>query len=131
MSAIETIALILVALSVVKIVMLLISPKSWYSSSNPLVKLLWSNPLAAGTTALILGAIVLIYLLQELTMVQIFAVVAFASLLFMLALAPYNKQVLEMVAKDTENNGNFLVRHWLSTIIWVGLMIWVVWEIFI
>ena len=130
MTAIEIIALTLVGFSVIKLVVLAIKPGAWYGSGNPLVKM-WSNTASAIVLPIALGAIVLRHLLVELTMVQIFAATAFAFLFLMISLAPYTKRIIGMVQEDIAADDHFLRKHWLSTLLWMVLLVWVIWEIFI
>lgn len=126
MSALEIIALIFIAILVVKLVVLAINPKAWYR--GPLAKL-FSNTNTTYAISFTFGVVLLVYLLRELSIVEIFAVVVFASFLMALTMAPYMKQLIGMVQRDIEGNKNFLYANWLSTTVWLTLIVWVVWEI--
>lgn len=130
MTAIEVIALILIVISVIKLIVIAVNPKAWYGPANPLVKA-FSNNASAIVFSLVIGAVVLFYLLTELSIVQIFAATAFAFAFLMLMLAPYMKEIMETVVGDAETGKHFLTKHWLSIVIWIVLIVWVVWEIFV
>ena len=122
----ENIVLILIVISVIKIFVLLVNPKSWMNFA----KGIYSKPGLTSTVALILAAIVLYYLLQSgLGIIDILAVTAFVMLLIMIGLAkeaqPLMKKYDAIVKK-----GNFWKDYWLYTLIWVILLAWGVKELF-
>ena len=125
MSAIETIALVLVIVSVIKLFFLMVSPRSWFNT----VGKLFLHPGIFTTIALILGAVVLKYLLIELTIVQIFAVMAFFAPLMWFTISPYRKDLYDMVTREL-SSGGILKRNWLGVVIWILLVIWVLKELF-
>ncbi|MDP2651343.1 MAG: hypothetical protein Q8O98_01995 [bacterium] len=127
MSAIEIIALVTIIISVIKLVVITINPKAWYE--GPLVKV-WTNKVSGTLISLALGAVVLNYLLEELTIVQVFASLTFASLLFMLILIPYYRELYNMVLRDHSKGRDIFKRSWLGSIAWIALMIWVLVELF-
>ncbi|OHB09724.1 MAG: hypothetical protein A3H60_02435 [Candidatus Zambryskibacteria bacterium RIFCSPLOWO2_02_FULL_44_12b] len=125
MTAIENIALVLVVVSALKIFFLLVKPSAWFNT----VGKLWMKPGIATVVSLILGAIVLRYLLVELTIVQIFAVFAFTAMFFWFSLAPYRKDFYDLAVRDI-SVGGIWKKNWPATLIWIILMIWVIKEIF-
>ena len=131
MTPVEIIALIFIVISIIKLITIAISPKSWYGSSNPLVKLVW-NRVSATIFSVITGGVILFYLLAEITIVQLFVAAMFSFLLMILTLAPDIEKVLEAVPSQIENKkGSFLVEYWPAIIAWVGLIGWTVWEILV
>ncbi|OHA90618.1 MAG: hypothetical protein A3A31_01910 [Candidatus Zambryskibacteria bacterium RIFCSPLOWO2_01_FULL_48_25] len=125
MSAIETIALILVIVSAIKIVFLLVKPGAWFST----VGKLWMKPGVATVVALVLGGLVLKYLLIELTIVQIFAVMAFFAPLMWLTMSPYRKNLYDMATREL-SSGGILKKNWFGVVIWILLVIWVLKELY-
>src|SRR3989344_4650264 len=111
MSAIETIALILVIVSAIKIVFLRMKPG------------------VATVVALVLGGLVLKYLLIELTIVQIFAVMAFFAPLMWLTMSPYRKNLYDMATREL-SSGGILKKNWFGVVIWILLVIWVLKELY-
>jgi len=131
MTPVEIIALIFIVISIIKLITIAISPKAWYGSSNPLVKLVW-NRISATIFSLIIGGVILYYLLAEISIVQLFVAVIFSFLLMIITVAPDIDKVLKAVPDQIEKKkGSFLVEYWPAIIAWVGLMVWTVWEILV
>tara|TARA_Y100000034_G_scaffold70987_1_gene85565 strand:+ start:125 stop:511 length:387 start_codon:yes stop_codon:yes gene_type:complete len=122
---VEIIALIMIVLGAIKMITLLVSPMSWMNFA----KSVYSKPNLTSLVALILAAVVLYYLLQEMTIVQVLAVAAFIGLLIMVGLAkeigPLMKKYEAMIKK-----GNLWKEYWLYTLAWIILMAWGVKELF-
>jgi hypothetical protein len=127
MTAVEIIALVTIILSVIKLVTVYINPKAWYE--GPIARI-WTRPVAGTVISLALGVVILNYLLQELTIVQVFASVAFASVLFSLMLIPYYKELHGIFLKDGQSGDQIFKKSWLGTVAWVALMVWALVEIF-
>jgi len=126
MTPIEIIALILIALAFIKMVILLVKPKAWMN----LTKSIYSNKILIQVVAFILASILLYYLLQELTIVQILAVIAFTAFLVVLGLA----SEVEFIVKKYEaqiKNGSLWKKHWFYVLVWLVLLIWGAYELFI
>ncbi len=131
MTPVEIIALIFVVISIIKLITIAISPKAWYGSSNPLVKLVW-NRISATIFSLIIGGVILYYLLAEISIAQLFVAVIFSFLLMIITVAPDIDKLLKAVPDQIEKKkGSFLVEYWPAIIAWVGLMAWTVWEILV
>lgn len=125
MTPLEIIALILVLIGIIKLIVILRNPISWYH----FVRDIYSNPTVTGIVAFILGAIILYYLLQEVNIIQIFAVLAFFSMFMLMGWAAYSKEFLPL-AKKVLTQKNILLRSWPTTLIWVLLTVWVLWAIY-
>lgn len=78
--------------------------------------------------ALLLAAVVLKYLLAELTIVQIFAVMSFMAFLMVIGVAFYAKETTTMINKLLKDR-NVLKKGRLAITIWTVLMIWVLYEL--
>lgn len=124
MTAVETIAFILVAVGLIKLIVLVIKPDAWFGFARRLT----GNTAMFKVVALILSAVILYYLLMELTIVQIFASMAFVTMLMWVALAPFKNELMETVSRN--HGQDVLKRNWLFTLIWVVLALWVLKEIF-
>jgi hypothetical protein len=124
-TAVEIIALVLLALAVVKMLVLLISAKSWMN----LAKKLYGNKLVFQLVCLVLAAVVFYFLLQELTVIQIFAATAFVALLIGIGLADPIKRILPIYRKQIKEK-TLLKSNWLYIILWLALMAWVFLELF-
>jgi len=126
MTPIEIMALIVAVFAGVKLVVALISPKSWLGS---VTKTAWSNPTLTTIGSLVLAAVALFYLLEELTIVQIFAAMFFLMLLMVMGFAPYAKDMLALEDKMLKDR-DVVKRGWLSIIVWGILVIWVLYALF-
>ncbi len=125
MTPVEIIALIIVLLGVVKLVVLLTKPQAWMHGT----KKLWHNSNIFTAVALVLMLVALRYLLEELTIVQIFAVFGFMMPLFWIGLAPFREEIFALAEKRVMG-GNILKKNWLMSVIWLVLVVWVLKEIF-
>jgi len=122
---VETIALILVVAVVIKLVVLFIKPKSWMNFATKL----WSNPSLTRVILLVLSAIVFYYLIQEITIVQILAIMAFVSLLIGIGFTNNIKSLISIYKKQ-KKKGNLLKEYWLLILIWIFLLAWGAKELF-
>ena len=123
MTPIEVMALIFVLLGIVKLVVVFASPRSWLK----VVKLVYKIPWLTASVALVLTFTTLGYLLRELTIVQVFAVLLFTCFLMMLGWAPFSKEMIEL--KERLATRTALKRAWLAIIVWVILLIWALYAI--
>ena len=125
-TTVETIALIVIIASAIKMLVLLVNPKAWMNFA----KGIYSKPGVTSFAAFVLAAIVLYYLLQAgIGIIDILAVTAFVALLIMIGLAkevgPLLKKYDAMVRK-----GNLWKEYWFYALIWVVLLVWGVKELF-
>jgi len=125
LTSIEIFALIVVIVAAIKILVLLIQPKSWLS----VVKTVYAKPALAMMVELILAAVILYYLLAELNIVQIFAVMLFFALLMAISFTTYSKETISWARKML--NKNVIKKAWLAILIWVILIVWVLYTLFI
>lgn len=124
MNPIEIMALTIVILGAVKIIVILTKPRSWAK----VVNLVYKKPAVTMITALLLAAVVLKYLLAELTIVQVFAAMLFMALIIAVGVASYAKEMTAMVNKLLKDR-YVLKKGWLAILIWIVLMIWVLYEL--
>jgi len=119
LTSIEIIALVLIVVAAIKIIVLLVSPKSWMSFARGVYK----KPIVTSLVALILAGVVLYYLVQSgMTIVQILAAAAFVALLFGIGLAPEIPYLLKKY-EGLIKKGNLWKDFWLYTLVWLVLMI--------
>jgi hypothetical protein len=125
-TAIETIALILIIVSVIKMLVLLTKPMAWMKFA----KGIYSKPATIKVIGSILAAIVLWYLVQGgMTIVQILAVTVFVALLFMIGLATeFNAFVKK--GEALIKRGKLWKEYWLYSLIWIALLVWAAKELF-
>jgi hypothetical protein len=124
MSAIEILAALLIALSVVKLLFLVTNMRAWLL----LVKRLHSSPKVTSLVALALAGVVLYLLVQSgLTIVQILAVCLFFALLFVAGLAPFSSQVMNWL--EGKDLTRILKEQWLYIAVWFLLLGWGIYEL--
>ncbi|MDI6888444.1 MAG: hypothetical protein QMC78_01950 [Methanocellales archaeon] len=123
MTPIEIMALIVALFAGIKMLVTLINPKYW---KNTVTKRSWANPTLTSLVSLVLTVVTLAFLLRELTIVQIFAVMLFAMGLIMLGFAPYSKEMLVLEDKMFKQKE----KGWLAGLVWAVLTIWVLYALF-
>jgi len=121
MTPIEILALIIALLSAIKIVIGIVNPGSWMAH---VVVPIWKNPFLVSLVALILGFFSLNYLLAEISIVQIFAVLFFLMCIMALTFVPYSKDIVAFGGKMIKDR-NFLKKEGLVLLIWIVLIVWV------
>ncbi len=120
-TSVEIIALVMIIFAVIKMIVLLINPKSWMDFAK---SLLGKNGLLGQIIGLILGAVVLYYLIQAgFTIIDILAVTAFVALLVMIGLARNVGSLLKKYETQIRR-GNLWKENWFYTLIWIVLLIW-------
>lgn len=126
LTAIETIALIFALFALIKLIVVVINKKIWY---NKVAKPIYSNPRTTAIIFVILAVVIFYYLLQVFSIVQIFAVLAFASILIGLGFLSFSKDLMPLVTKAY--NRKFTGWEILYTIIWLILLLWALYEILV
>ena len=115
---VEIIALLFIILGLVKFVVNVFSRKTWYAK---VVKPLYARKMSS-VILVILAFTVLYYLLQELTIVQIVASMAFTCLVIVLAFSFYWKELQPAVEKMYKKSWSFGLMLYAS--VWLALMCW-------
>ena len=126
MTPIEIIALIFVIIGLIKMIVLFINPANWMK----VVDKVYSNSAVTMIVGLVLAVVILNYLLAELTIVQIFAAMAFLGALMMINFASYGKETVTWANKLLKDK-NMMKRSWLSIVVWIALMLWVLYALFV
>lgn len=117
----ETLASIVIILSVIKLIVFLISRGSWFNFT----KKVYSKPLITSIIALILAAIVLYYLINAgITIVDIFAVMLFLGMIMIVAVSRYINELVNWISKKDPKS--LLKEQWFFMLIWIILLIWVI-----
>ncbi|MBS3073853.1 hypothetical protein J4447_00175 [Candidatus Pacearchaeota archaeon] len=123
LTLIEIMALIVALLVVVKIIFVIFSPISWLSFSRKF----YSAPKLISLLSLVLAAVVLYFLLFEVSITQIFAVMAFLALLIMSGAAFFAKEVIKI--KESLLTKEYARKYWWYILIWLLLAVWALEEI--
>ena len=121
---IEIIALLFIILGLIKLIVISINKKSWL----PVPLKIYSNRKTSSIIFVILAAIIFYFLIQELSIVQIVAVMAFSSLLIGLAFLTKSKEFLSLTKKAY--NSKLSPAVIVYTLFWLALMLWALYEIF-
>ncbi|MFH1638435.1 MAG: hypothetical protein ABIB71_08470 [Candidatus Woesearchaeota archaeon] len=122
----EIICLILIGISLIKLVVVAIKPKAWLKVPESI----FARPCVSMVMSLILAGVVLYFLLQELTFVQVFASMAFFMMIMLAMFSSYSKEVMAMANKLLKKGGMWK-RIWLVVVVWLVLMAWVLYAIFV
>lgn len=125
MTPIQIMALIVALLGAVKMIVVLINPKSWI---NKVVKPIYKNTMVASLAGLIIAGVSLYYLKQTLTIVDIFAVFLFFMGLMLMSFAAVSKEMTKLAENVLRKDG--LIRFWLPILVWILLLIWVFYALF-
>ena len=125
MTPVEIMALIMVLGGVVKTIFFFQNPKSLTGMINSLSK----NSLVVTLVSFALAVVVLRYLLQEVNMVEIFAVMLFLSLLIMMAVGPFFAHLAPFYQKMLQDK-KLLQKTWPLIVVWFFLSAWVLYHIF-
>lgn len=123
-TALEWIALAFIVLGIIKLIVISVNKKEWL----PVVKEVYHKPALTGIVSVVLAAIVFYFLLQELSIVQIIAVMAFTGLLMVLGFLQFSDEFLGMAKKMLRKKFSFWL--WVYILIWAVLMVWALKEIF-
>ena len=100
-TTIETIALVIIAISAIKIVMLLIKPKAWMSFA----KKFWGNAGLMQIAMLVLSGFLLYLLIHNgISITQIFAVMAFIATLMAVGFAPHVESLMHKYDKQIKRD---------------------------
>jgi hypothetical protein len=125
MTPVEIMALVVIVLGVIKLIVLAINPKSWMG----VIDSVFSKPMLTTVVSLVLGALVLWFLLKEITIVHVFGTMLFFMFLMLLGISMYGKELMPFVKKIMKQKG-LLKRGWLLLVIWIALMLWVILALF-
>ncbi len=124
MTTIEIFALIAAIAVLIKLLVILTKPKAWMN----LVEKIYNVPSLTMIVSLVLSAVVLYYLLQEITIIQIFAAMLFIALLAAATMSTYFNEVKTLAGKLLKQGA--IRKAWLSIVIWLALSIWVLYVLF-
>lgn len=124
-SVVEWFVLVFAIGVLIKLLICAFNPKGWLKFAKSIYK----SPSVLFVVELILAAILLYYLLMELTIIQIFATISLGALLTGMTFAIYNKEAMDFAGKFLKGK-SLLKRAWLPILIWLALAIWVLIELF-
>lgn len=119
LTPVETIALILIVFSTIKLIFIIFNPQLWINFA----KKVWGSPGFLTAIMLILGVTILKFLLEELTIVQIIAAIAFAACFFAVGFARSSNEIIKLFEKRWKDR-KIIRSHWVYILIWFIMMIW-------
>ncbi len=121
----EILATILIAFSVIKMVVILISPQGWLNFARKI----YIKPKITSAVASILAVTVLYFLTSSgITIVQILAITLFIALVLVIGIARYAEDFINWALKQDMHA--MLKELWFYTLIWIALLGWGIQAIF-
>ncbi len=117
-NSIEVIALLFIFLGVIKVLCILYNRKEWHR----FIEKFYHHAKISASILIILAIVVLFYLLQSMSIVQIMAVLAFASLLFGLGFLEFKKETLEFATTILKKKVSNMEIVYI--VVWCLLMLW-------
>ena len=126
MTPIEIMALIVVALALIKLIVFAMNPSKWMK----VIDAVFAKPALTIIVSVVWAAVVLVILLQEMTIVHIFATMLFIMPLFLMGFASYGKEMTAW-AKKILKDKKLIKKTWLIILIWLVLLLWVIYTIFL
>ena len=118
------IALFFVLVVLVKLLVVSYNKRIWIEK---ITKPIYNNQKITGVIITGLALLILKYLLEELSLVQIFAVVFFSSLLIVLGFLPYSKELMNLIEKVEKRE--FTKWQIFYLLVWLFFALWVFYEI--
>lgn len=127
MKPVEIMAVIVATAVIIKLALGFVIPRSL---PNAVMKKALTNPILTTLISLAWAIAALIFLLKELTIVQIFAVMLFLMPLMMISLLPFAEDMLMLVERIFRDR-NILKKAGPGIIVWLILAIWVLYVLFV
>ncbi len=121
MSPIEILAIIFAVLTLVKLLITNIFPKTQIK----IAKAILNRPTLTGIISFILSLIVGYYILTTLSIVQVAATMLLLSLLIGVAYSVYSKKLLSLIVEIVKEKR----KAWLVMSIWAVIAIWILFTI--
>lgn len=100
--------------------------RSWF---EVITKKYWKNPVVTTLLSTLAAIVLLVILLQELTIVEIWASTLFGMAMVSLALAPFSRYMLN-VEKAWFTETDVVRTGWVPALVWTGLVVWVLIALF-
>ena len=115
----ETLAIILIAISAIKLIIFTINSKLWYD----FVEKIYAKPKVIIVIALLLAGVVLYLLIDSgVTIVEILAVCLFIALLMTIGVANYADNILAWARE--QDIVHIAKQLWLYILVWILLLAW-------
>ena len=115
----EILALILIAVTVIKFAIVIVSPQAWYN----MVEKIYVVPELISIIGLFLSVTVLYYIISAgISIVEILAVCLFVALLMLTGMANFSDEIIKWIRK--QDIFDLVKRLWIYITVWVLLIIW-------
>ena|SRR3989344_967481 len=122
---IEIIAFIFIVIALLKIVVVIFNKKIWY---NNVAKPVYDNPDISTFVFIVLALVMFYYILKDLMLKEVIAVIALTSILMALGFLQYQKELMPLINKIY--NKNLTTWQWIYIVFWVLLLVLALYEIF-
>ena len=123
-SPLEIITVVFAVIVLIKLVIVSFNPKSWIDNiAVPIYK----NPSTSSVVMTLVAALIFYYLLAELTIVQIYAVIAFTSMLIGVSFMHYSKDMLTLVKHVSKRK--IEGSMWILMVFWFLVSVWAIWAV--
>lgn len=119
----EWIVLVFALVAILKAIFVLGNRKAWMK----ILDALYGSHSMVSSLFLVLAAVILYYLVQEISIVQILAAAAFTACLMALAFVQYGRETKQFAKKMIATPLKGMI--WVYILIWFVLLAWAVWEI--
>lgn len=124
LTGIEWIVVIAAVFGIIKLLMISFNKKGWM----PVVNEVYDHQHLFSWIFTILAIIVFWVLIKSMSIVQIFAVMAFYSLMLALAFMHYGQDVKKLAKKMVSSKITGWL--WFYVLIWLIIMVWALWSVF-
>ncbi|MEK6937315.1 MAG: hypothetical protein AABW58_04560 [Nanoarchaeota archaeon] len=126
MAPLEIISFLFALLILVKLVFVIFSKQTWYRNvAMPIYK----NPKVSSLVILIIALIIFYYLIQSITLIELFAAMAFTNMITALSFMFYTKEFSELVKKVYSKNFKFTIFGILYLLFWILLSLKVIYKV--
>jgi hypothetical protein len=121
-NAVGIIAFLMALFVLLKVIWVATKRRSWISVTK-----LFYNRKVCGIVYAVLAAVILYYLLQEISIVQVFASLAFVAFLALIGFIVYNKDILAFGKKILAKRTSWV--DFVLLIVWAVLAAWVIYGV--
>jgi hypothetical protein len=123
--SLQTLALILIVITIIKLVVILVKPKAWAGITKGIL----NKPIITMIVGLVLAYLSLDILREAgISYVQILAVMFFLAMLMIMSYASYAREFLSLTNKVLRKG--VLKRSWLPLLVWLALIVLALNEIY-
>ncbi len=132
MTPIQLMALFVAVLATIKLLVIIIKPKAWLN----VIKFVYAKPVLTSYISLIFAILSLAYLLREITIIQIFAVMLLFMFLMLMSISAHAKEIgivglAKKLLKDgLLEDGLLIKKAWLPILVWIILLTWLFFALF-